>query len=80
MNERETLSECRCNPRRQPGLPWTAHQPGCPERRPPTWHVTLLARGVELTVEVYSGTKEGARREARKFHPNSHIVHVEEQS
>jgi len=80
MKATESLVECRCDPRRSPGKPWFAHQPGCPERRPPAWHVTLLVRGMELTVEVYSGTKEGARREARKLHPNSHIVHVEAQA
>lgn len=44
------------------------------------WEVTLLDRGHEVTVEVESGTKEGARREARKIHPAGHIIHVEEVS
>jgi hypothetical protein len=42
-----------------------------------TWLVTLLDCGHEVTIEVIAATKEQARREAREWHPNGHIIHVE---
>lgn len=44
------------------------------------YHVTLLDAGVEITVEVSAHSKDGARAEARRWHPNGHIVHVERAS
>jgi hypothetical protein len=41
------------------------------------WQVTLLDRGVEITIEVEASSKQGARNEAHIWHPGGHIVHVE---
>ena len=41
------------------------------------WYVTLLDRGVEITIEVEAKSKQGARNEAHRWHPLRHIVHIE---
>jgi hypothetical protein len=41
------------------------------------WDVTLLDRGIEITIRVEASSKQGARNEAHIWHPSGHIIHVE---
>lgn len=52
----------------------TSHYQRGRQRR---WYVTLLDRGVEVTVEVPGATATAAKRAAKALHPSGHTTHVE---
>ena len=42
------------------------------------WDVTMLARGVEVTLRVWGTSKTDAKRAAKEWEPDGHTLHVEQ--